>query len=198
MRHTLIAIIVLACVSGCRSSSVQTVEAFRTARSEGDLDLARTYMAEDARVWYGSRDGAGEPWRLAAGRYKTWDEHFRGVSDYGPWNVEDDCVWAIVEESNDYYRLTERQDTPRYRMTYFIDDDGLLEGCMVSAAYPGLPAFPEVSRFDELEAWALEHEPEEWAYLHPGGELDPTGDRAERTRALANRWRRSVGLAPIE
>ena len=69
---------------------------------------------------------------------------------------------------------------------------------MISAADPDASGSTMVSRYDEFEAWALANDPEEWESLRPGGRLDPTGDRAPRTRALANRWRASVGLPPIE
>ena len=69
---------------------------------------------------------------------------------------------------------------------------------MISAAYPERERTPSVSRFEEIRAWAEQEHPEEWAYLRPGGLLDPTGDRAERTRALLNVWRAEVGLEPIE
>ena len=97
---------------------------------------------------------------------------------------------------NDYFRLIEREDMPRYRLTYFLDDENRIEGYMISSADPGGP--PSVSRFDEVEAWALANHAEEWAYLRPGGNLDPTGDRAERTRVLINLWRVENGLPPVE
>ena len=177
---------------------VATIEAFRAARRAGDLETARQHLGDDPRVWYDAREGAGSPWKLGEGRWKTWDDHFNGSSDMGPWHVEGSRVWAVVEEMNDYFRLIERRDMPRYRITYFIEDDGRLGGYMISPADPDAPNSPMVSRFDEFEAWARVNEPTEWAYLRPGGRLDPTEDRARRTRALANRWRSSVGLPPIE
>jgi hypothetical protein len=196
----LFAMLLLAAIgpTGCTNPNVRTVESFRAARSAGDLDEARTYLGDDPRVWYGAREGAGSSWTLGAGRWKTWDTHFNGESVYGPWHVEDGRVWAVVEEMNDYFRLIERRDTPRYRITYFMEEDGRIGGYMISAADPDAPDTPMDSRFDEFEAWAMAEAPDEWEYLRPGGSLDPTGDRARRTRALANRWRASVGLPPIE
>ena len=94
--------------------------------------------------------------------------------------------------------LIERQDTPRYRITYFFDDHGKITGYMISAADPDHKAPPSVTRFDEFEAWVEANHPDEWDYLRPGGSLDPTGDRASRTRTLINQWRLSVGLPMIE
>ena len=181
-----------------RQSQIKTVQDFRAARKAGDLERARSYLGDDPRVWYDAYAGEGAPWKLGAGRWKTWDTHFNGESKFGPWYVEDDRVWAVVEEMNDYFRLIERRDMPRYRITYFNEDNGKIAGYMISAADVDSPGTPMVSRYDEFEAWALANAPQEWEYLRLGGHLDPTGDRAPRTRALANRWRASVGLPPIE
>jgi len=190
-------LLVSASMSGCASPQVRTVEAFRAARKAGDLETARTYLAPDPRVWYDAHEGEGSPWSLGGGRWKTWDTHFRSKSELGPWHVEGDRVWAVAEEWNEYFALIERTDTPRYRITYFMTPDGKIGGYMISAADPDAPDTPSRDRGDEFAAWAEANHPDEWAYLRPGGSLDPTGDRAERTRALANQWRATVGLAPI-
>ena len=61
-----------------------------------------------------------------------------------------------------------------------------------------IPLSEPTSLAERLATWALEHHAEEWEYLRPGGSLDPTGDRAERTRVLVNEWRLEVGLQPVE
>ncbi len=61
---------------------------------------------------------------------------------------------------------------------------------------PGAPE-PAKGRFEEFEAWAKEHDPEELAYLFPGGKIDPTGDRPQRFRAILERWRQAIG-EPLE
>jgi hypothetical protein len=111
--------------------------------------------------------------------------------------VEGNTVWAIASESNDYYRLTERKDTPTYRITYYFDDEGLIEGYLISDAHPEKPSPPKQSREEEFEKWAAETYPDEWHYLRPEGKLDPSEDRAERTRALLVEWRAAVGLPPL-
>lgn len=190
----------LSMLSGCTNPHINTIEAFRAARKAGDIEKAHTYLGDDPRVWYDAKEGEGSSWKLGAGRWKQWDTHFRGKSELGPWHVEGDTLWAVGEEMNDYFRLIERQDMPRYRLTYFFDEQDRISGYMISAADPNAPSSssPMVSRYEEFEAWALANDPEEWEYLRPGGSLDPTGDRAERTRVLANRWRASVNLPPIE
>jgi len=187
----------------CAHSPIRTVDSFRAARASGDLDAAAEYLGGNPRVWYESKEGEGSPWRLGAGRYKDWDEHFRSESNPGPWRQEPMPdggfkVWRVVEEWNEYYALIEREDTPRYRITYFLGRDRSIEGYMISAASPDEPRAESVSRFDDVRAWCEANDPDEWAHIRPGGKLDPTGDRAERTRSLFNRWRESVGLERID
>ena len=95
---------------------------------------------------------------------------------------------SLVDEINDYYRLTERGSQP-YRLTYFFDADGRVAGELV-ASVPTNSSGKE----KEFQAWAKAHEPDEYAYLRPDGRIDPTGDRAPRTRALLLRWRAAAGL----
>ena len=52
-------------------------------------------------------------------------------------------------------------------------------------------------REEEFQAWARAHEPDEYAYLRPNGRIDPSGDRAPRTRALLLRWREAIGLPEL-
>ena len=177
---------------------IETVNAFRAARDAGDYELAGTFLNDSPRVWYGAREGEGYPLKLGAGRYQIWDEHFNGRSELGPWTVEGNSVWAVAEETNDYFRLIEREDLSRYRITYFFDGTGRIEGTMISTAHPGQQSPPRKDRFEEFEAWASANHPEEWEYLRPGGELDPTGDRAPRTRLLLEAWRKEVGLPVLD
>ncbi len=194
----LTAVVTPVLTAGCQQPQVASADAFRGAREAGDLDTARTYLTDDPHVWYEQREGPGLPWTLGAGRWKAWDGHFNSTGDLGPWHVDGRTVWAVATENNDYFRLLERTDVSRYRLTYFFDDAGLIEGYMISAADPDNPGPPSDSRGDEFAAWAEANHPDEWAYLRPGGKLDPTGDRAPRTRTLLIQWRVTVGLPPME
>lgn len=193
--------LLMLCTVVCCSSTqsrVETVENYRQAKKSGDFDLARSLLSEKPRVWYEKREGDGIPIVLGNEKYGEWDRHFRSKGEIGVWTVEENSVWAIATEDNDYFRLIERETVSQYRITYFFDSSGKIEGYMISAAYPDRPNSPSISRFDEVEAWALANHAEEWEYLRPGGKLDPTGDRAQRTRKLINLWRLEVGLKPIE
>lgn len=174
---------------------VDRVLALREASRAEDYDLARTYVADDCRSWWGQREGEGSPWQPGAGRWHDWDEHFNASSTNLAWGVGEDSVWTNVHEINDYYRLLDRPGS-WYRQTWFFDSDGLVNGVLIGS-YENAPA-REPGRLEEFEAWAKANAPEEWAYLHPGADIDPTGDRPARMRALLERWRREAGLAPID
>lgn len=175
---------------------IAKVEALRQALQEEDFARAATFLSDDPRVWYDERQGDGIPWQLRAGRWKAWDTHFNGVSELqGTLQSAGDRVWADYFESNDYFRLLERGGG-YFRKTWFFTDDGKIEGYMISAV-PGAPEAPP-GRADEFLAWARENAPEELDYLRPGGRLDPTGDRAPRTRALLERWRQAIGEPMVE
>lgn len=177
---------------------IATVEDYRAARARDDLEAAKLFLGPDPRVWYDAKEGSGTPLKLGGGRWKAWDDEFRSSGDPGPWTLEGDTVWAVVTEWNDYFRLVEREDPPRYRMSYFFDEEDRIVGQMVSKA-PAQGDLPvNVSRFDEFRVWAEAQQAEEWAYLRPGGSLDPTGDRALRTRRLLEVWRREVNLPPLQ
>ncbi len=188
----------MAAWAGCASTSQQridTVKAYREARAAGDHAAARAMLGDDPRVWFESREGPGRPLDPEGkDLYREWDLYFRSKGEDLRWETAPDSVSVIRSEMNDYFRLIERNGS-WYRMTYFFDERGRIEGYMVS----GCDDAPvTVDRFKEFEAWAIATHPEEWEYLRPGGRLDPTGDRALRTRGLLNEWRRSIGLAPID
>ncbi|MBD3299658.1 MAG: hypothetical protein GF341_13460 [candidate division Zixibacteria bacterium] len=176
---------------------VAAAEAYRSARDSGDYPTARQYLVADARMWFEEKTGEGRPIVLGDGPYDRWDEHFESETSHGEWQADSNTIWTVVTEWNDYYRLLEREDTTRYRLTFYFADNGLIAGYKVSSAdVNGLNA-PRDDRFAEFKAWAEEHHPREWEYLRPDGIFDPTGDRAVRTRTLLNAWRESVGLEPI-
>ncbi len=174
---------------------IDVVEQFRAARRAGRDAEARQYLSGDPRIWYDERAGEGSPWTLGGGRWKAWDDHFRGSAERATdWQSEGDSVWADFFEVNEYFELTERGGSS-WRGTYYFDESGMIAGFMVSGV-PGVT--PARGRRDEFEAWAREHRPGEAEYLMPGGSIDPTGDRAPRMRALLEEWRGTVGLPPTD
>jgi hypothetical protein len=173
---------------------VAAVQAFCAAREAGDFETCKQLVDDDPRQWWDAREGEGSPMKFGAGRWSAWDEHFRGKSEQvTDWVVDGEAVWADFFEINDYFLLTERGGG-YWRSTYFFDANGKISGSMVSAV-AGRPT-PK-GRGREFEAWARAAHPQEAEYLMPGGNIDPTGDRAPRMRALLNEWRETVSLAPL-
>jgi outer membrane murein-binding lipoprotein Lpp len=192
MPRNVIASVVICCVllAGCANERlVRRVQAYHLAHTSGDLAAESAALSPDARTWYESRSGAGEPLRPGrTGRYAHWDTFFHSRSTFSDWIVCGREVTATVHETNDFYRLLDWKPNP-YQMTWWFDDRDRITGVMVRSL-PG----KETSRMEEFRAWAAVHDPTEIEYLMPKGKLDPTGDRPERWKALLVRWREAAGL----
>lgn len=182
-------------LAGCAHSQVRTVQRFRKAVEQKNYARAHDYMSPGARIWYENRVGAGSPWHVGAGTWAAWDSEFKSRSvpigtyqtmqtPFGP------AVWTVVEENNDFYRLTDRS-TACLMFTWYLDEQGRINGLLIRGI--GEPA----DRFDEFTAWAKENAADELDYLMPAGKLDPTADRAPRFRTLLNRWRSETGLPEV-
>lgn len=181
--------------TGVDDPRIAAAQAFTDAREAGDLEEARSYLGENPRVWYDSREGAGDPLTLeGGGRWAAWDSEFRSQGEILKWEVGPDWVSSIHSEMNDYFRLIERNGA-WYRKTWFFGPDGKIEGTMISG-WEDAPPTTDMGR--EFAYWAEATRPQEWEYLRPGGSLDPTDDRAKRTRKLLNTWRKDVGLARLK
>ena len=184
----------LACAIGCTSKTpIERVEEFSRLR-ESDLDKAQEFLSDDPRVWYGERQGDGRPWNLhGQGMWSDWDTHFQSAGEILKWETGPNQVASIHSEMNDYFRLLDRNGS-WYRKTWFFDNAGRIEGYMISD-WEDAP--PTHDSGDDFRAWASEAYPDEWAYLRPEGQLDPSGDRAARTRVLLVAWRQVAGLTDL-
>ncbi|HEY2092362.1 MAG TPA: hypothetical protein VGJ81_10770, partial [Thermoanaerobaculia bacterium] len=155
------------------------MKAYTEAHRHGDVALESEMLSPDARTWYESKSGEGEPLRPGrSGRYAHWDAFFHSRSVMSDWIVRGRDVTATVHETNDFYRLLDWKPNP-YQMTWWFDDQNRITGVMVRSL-PG----KETSRMQEFRAWAAVHDPSELESLMPKGKLDPTGDRAETWKAL--------------
>ena len=168
---------------------IHRVKAYHNARAADDVAAEAAFLSPDARTWYESRTGEGEPLKPGrSGRYAHWDAFFHSKPVLSDWVVRGREVTATVHETNDFYRLLDWKPNP-YQMTWWFDDQDRISGVMIRSL-PG----KETSRLQEFRAWATLHQPAELEYLMPKGKLDPTGDRAERFKALLVEWRAAAGL----
>ena len=181
---------------GCTDPHIRIVQEFRAAVKSGDTELARTFLAEDARMWFENKSGEGRPWKLGGGFWKQWDEYFNATSrPLGAYQVlhEPDgaAVWLLNAEMNDFYRLTGRGEK-RVLLTWYFDGQRKIRGLQIAGVGKA------VDRLEEFREWARSNEPSELEYLMPGGEIDPSGDRPERFKAILERWRGVTGLPAVD
>jgi hypothetical protein len=180
--------------SDTNANVIQRVQEFNAARMRKDYDTARNYLSPDARVWYERREGAGEPWTVKGGTWAHWDGYFNGKTEYSDWKADGLIVTATANETNDYYRLLDWHPWPM-KFTWWFNESGKLSGFLVQAV-KGKGSTG--SRLEEFKKWAASNNPEELRYLMPNGNIDPTGDRAERWRKILIEWRKAVRLPPVE
>ena len=171
---------------------IAKVRELLAARQSGDEAAARALMSLEARIWWETRSGPGQPWGLVS-QWSNWDSFFRAQNDYDDFQEAGDAITASGVEISDFYRLIERPPQ-RLRATWWLDSFGRIAGFLYE---PRGSTVPGKDRFDEFKAWARKEKPSELEYLMPGGRFDPTGDRAQRFGAILTEWRRSAGLPPI-
>lgn len=180
--------------SGCTHPNVANLRAFRTALKSGDAETAGKYLAADARVWFGQKEGPGRPLTVHGGPWKEWDRFFNSNSTSSDMKVEGNSVSYIFTENNDYFRLIDGA-AGKGRITYYFNNDGRITGRLISGV-PGYKRPPD--RLADFKRWC-EHE-------HPGAlekiEFDPdnppTFAIAKRWKELLVEWRAAEGLPAIE
>jgi len=179
-----------ALAGGCMHPLEKNWRAYRAAKKRGDYAAAKKYLADDARIWWGEKEGSGAPLTTKGGPYKDWDREFRSESTRQDVQVVGRTVTYLTTEINDYYRLLERPPSPA-RVTYYFDDDDRICGML----YKGLnPQTTEpVDRYDEFKAWADETYP---GLLDSEEMKIPT--QPQRWRTLLTEWRAEAGLPPVE
>lgn len=177
-----------AALAGCVTLNphVRRIEDFAALREAGN-PRALMDLAAGVRIWYESKSGPGEPFG-AAGRWTHWDRYFHSHARFSDWRLDGQAVSATVHETNDYYDLLEWKPVP-YRMTWWLDAEGRIREVLLQKL-PGR----ETNRLAEFREWAAAAHPGELADLLPNGQIDPTGDRPERWRALLTEWRIAVGI----
>lgn len=170
-----------------RASLLDRAREFRSLVESKQYEAARAMMGDSPRRWWEAREGEGRPWNVAPGSpgpWAAWDDHFGSEKEIVCWIESDRSVTAIVRETNDYFRLLER-DAVLNEITYFFDGEGRIDGLLIAGVGDRPPG-----RTEEFREWARVHTPEELAAVMPGGEIDPSDP--PRFRALLERWRAAV------
>lgn len=173
---------------------MERAQRFRSLLTDEDYSAARAIVAPDARRWWGSREGEGQPWTIGpAGRgpWASWDEHFGSKGTEVEWAEGEGWASVTVSETNDYYRLLER-GAQTNELTYYFDENGLIDGLVIGSA-----GERNMGLTEDFLAWAREHHPGEIAELMPDGEIDPAGDHPQRMRRRLNLWRGATDREPV-
>ena len=179
-------------LTGCTHPLTKSLDEYRAAKKRGDYAAAGRYLADDARIWFGRKEGDGAPLRARGGPYADWDKEFRSTSTRTTPRVEGRTITYESTEINDFYRLTNRTPTPAL-ITYYFDDTGKITGMFYRGkdAKPKQPPPPD--KYDEFKAWAAKRYP---ALLDSDEMSIPNNPK--RWRALLVEWRADVGLPVIE
>lgn len=165
---------------------VARVEAFCAARAAADTAALAALLADDSRVWYGSRDGDGVRRTIdGRGAWSDWDREMFATVETDEFVVNGRTVSAYVRESNDYYRLLERAPS-QLRVSYTFDADDRIAETLVE----GRSSTVE-DRLESFLAWAGAHHADELAVIRPGGRIAPSAENAKRWKALLRAWRQS-------
>ena len=163
--------------------------------SEGDFTAARAMVAPHARRWWDAREGEGQPWTVGdtvRGPWANWDDYFRSTKEIIEWKEAERSASVVIRETNDYYRLLERE-SPLNEVIYYFDEESKIDGLLIRSA-----GERDMGRTEEFLAWVQENAPDDLAELMPEGEIDPTGDHPQRFRQLLERWRQATGRETIE
>ncbi len=186
-----------ALLMSCSSSRtlVQDVLEYRAARAADDSRTAARFLSPSPRIWFEEKTGEGKKidHESGGGPWAEWDEFFQASGEAGEFVAEGNQVTALVTETNDYFRLIERSPS-HYRVTYYFDANGLIEGILIESESE---REKRSDRLDEFREWMGMTHPGQMEYLMPGGEYDPSLEKARWWRTYLNEWRRETGRPAI-
>ena len=178
------------CIGGCAHPLVRNWQEYGDAKKRGDYVTAGSYLADDARIWHGTKEGEGHPLRARGGPYKDWDKEFKSTSTRRNFRAEGRTITYLSLEVNDYYRLLEGA-MGEARITYYFDDAGKISGMFYRSVQTSVKPMP--CRDEEFERWANEKYP---GLLDSAEMKIPNNPR--RWRELLTEWRADAGLPAIE
>ncbi len=165
---------------------------YRALKDSGQDTAAFAYLSSDCHIWYEKIEGEGIKADIG-GPWSHWDNYFRGTRQYESWTVDSNAVTVSMMETNDFYKLIEREPT-RVFITWWFDDDQKINRVFVKGDRSVRPK----DRMPEFVKWALGTMPAEVEYLLPDKKLNPTGDRPERWKKALLEWRKAEGLPEVK
>lgn len=167
----------------------EIVDRYREAKARHDAAAIDALLSDDPRIWFGEKEGEGRPLSPGGrGPWADWDAFFRSESRIESMEEIEGGLRTTVLETNDWYRLVDREPK-RYWIDYLFTGDDRIAGIFVHSI-PGVGRSPD--RLEEFRTWAEAHRPGLMDELMPDGEIDPAKARLWKEALLE--WRRAAGF----
>lgn len=168
---------------------------YRAAKKTHDAELISKYMAKESRIWFDDKTGPGTLRKpTGEGPWAGWDREMKSTGKILEYEVIDNKLVTVVTETNDYFKLLDREAKP-YLLTYWFDENKKIEGMLVSK----MPETKEKSnKYEEFKAWVDVNHPGAIAKLQTDeGNIIPSKENAIRWRKLLIEWRKATGLPEV-
>ena len=166
-------------------SDVETVELYRAALNNHDIETAMSLLAEDYKLRFVGTEFVMSKADLP--RMLGWDS---GVNGHVEWDVvkgEAEALTFEGRERNDFFELLGIAHL-RFRTTFRLDVKGkIIE--QLYETHPGQPSSEEAMK--PAVEWASQHNPAELQEVYPDGQMVYTEEMARRWVALLTEWRSS-------
>ena len=171
------------------------IDAWLDARADHDRERAEELLAPGARIWYGTREGAGREIDLRSSGWE-WDDELNARVTHGDLATRGSEVTGVFSESNDLYRLL-GVSSWQATVTFTFDPQGrIFTELYVPLASPPNPDFE--SAFGAAREWVGRVHPDDLASLMPSGKMVRTRETARRWRELLVEWRAATGQKPVK
>jgi hypothetical protein len=168
------------------SAELRQLRAYLAARDRGDAGASRSYLAPDARIWVGSKDGPGRP---MGGRrdFADWEAAVGARFAYSDFRAESQASILYVSSESSEFSCLLGVEALRGEVTCWFDGMGRISGMLLR---PLGPQMEEIVR--PYVEWARRHRPERVAELLPQGEMVYDGETARKWLEALREWRRAT------
>ena len=166
-------------------SDVKTVELYRAALNNHDIEAAMSFLAEEYKLRFVGTEFVMSKADLP--RILGWDS---GVNGHVEWDVAEGQAEALTfegRERNDFFELLGIAHL-RFRTSFKLDGKGKI----IEQLYEKLPGQPSSEEaMKPAVEWASRHRPAELQEIYPDGRMIYTEEAARRWVALLREWRSS-------